>query len=71
VSGAKPPRFARASVEDAVESVRGRITQVNEDSHTVFRHHHAVAFGDSPLTDRARVQIAEVGVGLAARGMWK
>jgi len=55
VSGAKPPRFTRESVEQAVESLRERIKQVNRDSKATFKITDAVAFGDF-LSDRPRVQ---------------
>ena len=68
VSGAKPPRFTRESVEQAVESLKERIKQVNKDSKAAFRITNAVAFGDFLLSDRTRVQAAEVGIGLTPRG---
>jgi DNA-binding transcriptional MocR family regulator len=68
VSGAKPPRFTRESVEQALESLKERIKQVNMDSQAAFRITDAVAFGDFLLSDRARVQAADVGIGLAPRG---
>jgi DNA-binding transcriptional MocR family regulator len=67
VSGAKPPRFTRESVEQAVASLKERIKQVNKDSQAAFRITVAVAFGDFLLSDRARVQAAEVGIALALR----
>ncbi len=68
VSGAKPPRFTRESVEQAVESLRKRIKQVNNDSKAAFRIIDAVAFGDFLLSDRPRVQATDVGMGLTPRG---
>jgi hypothetical protein len=68
VSGAKSPRFTRQSVDQAVESVKERIKQVNKDAKAAFRITHAVAFGDFLLSDRTRVQAADVGVGLTGRG---
>jgi hypothetical protein len=68
VSGAKPPRFTRESVEQAVESLRERIKQVNKDSKAAFRITDAVAFGDFLLSDRPRVQAADVGIRLLSRG---
>jgi hypothetical protein len=67
VSGAKPPRFTRESVEQAVESLKERIKQVNKDSKDTFRVTAAVAFGDFLLIGRTRVQAAEVGIALAPR----
>jgi DNA-binding transcriptional MocR family regulator len=68
VSGAKPARFTRESVEQAVESLKERIKQVNKDPQAAFRITGAVAFGDFFLKDRTRVQAAEVGIALAPRG---
>jgi DNA-binding transcriptional regulator YhcF (GntR family) len=68
VSGAKTPRFARESVEKAVDALKERINQINKDSKTAFRITDAVAFGDFLLKDRARVQPADVGIGLVQRG---
>jgi hypothetical protein len=68
VSGAKSPRFTRESVQQAAESLRDRIKQVNKDPKAAFKVTDAVAFGDFLLTDRARVQAAEVGVSLTQLG---
>jgi biotin operon repressor len=68
VSGAKLPRFSRESVEQAVESLKDRIRQVNKDPNAPFKITGAVAFGDLLLTDRPRVQAADVGVGLVQPG---
>lgn len=68
VSGAKSPRFTRENVEQAVESVKERIKQVNKDSKAAFRITDAVAFGDFLLKERTRVQAADVGIGLTPRG---
>lgn len=68
VSGAKLPRFTRESVEQAVESLKERIKQVNEDAQAAFRVTDAVAFGDFLLSDRTRVQAASVGIALAPLG---
>jgi hypothetical protein len=69
VSRASPPRFARESVEEAVESLKGRIKEVNGESKSLFRINEAVAFGDFLLSDRPRVQAADVGVGVVRRGV--
>jgi hypothetical protein len=61
VSGAKPPRFTRQSIESALASLRDRIRSINEDSHAEYKIAEAVAFGDF-LSDAARVQAAEVGI---------
>lgn len=68
VSAAKMPRFTRESVEEAVESLKERIKEVNKNPKAPFRISDAVAFGDFLLRDRARVQAADVGVGLRRRG---
>jgi hypothetical protein len=67
VSGAKPPRFTRESAEQAVESLKERIKQVNKDSKATFKITDAVAFGDFLLRDRPRVQAVDVGIGLTPR----
>jgi DNA-binding transcriptional MocR family regulator len=68
VSGAKPPRYTSESVEQAVESLKERIKQINQDLKAVFRITDAIAFGDFLLKDRTRVQAADVAVGLTPRG---
>jgi hypothetical protein len=67
VSGAKFPRFTRDNVEQAVDSLRERIKQVNRDSNARFKITHAVTFGDFLLKDRSRIQAAGVGIGLTLR----
>jgi len=67
VSGAKAPRFTQASVKKAVEALKERIKQVSSDKNSDFKIIEAVAFGDF-LLDRARVQAADVGIGLLQRG---
>jgi hypothetical protein len=69
VSRAKPPRLTREIVEQAVESLKGRIKEVNTESKGVFTITEAVAFGDFLLSGRPRVQPADVGIGLARRGV--
>jgi len=66
VSGAKPPRFTRASVEKALNKVRERLQVVNADTNSEYKITSAVAFGDF-LADAARVQAAEVGIQLTTR----
>jgi hypothetical protein len=68
VSGAKPPRFTRESVEHAVDALTKRIKEVNKDTKAAFKVNDAIAFGDFLRKDRARVQAADVGVELARRG---
>src|SRR5580704_16639566 len=68
VSGAKPPRFDRESVERALGSLQERIKEANRDPKGAFKIIGAVAFGDFLLKERARVQAADVGVQLARPG---
>jgi hypothetical protein len=68
VSGAKPPRFSRESVEQALAALKNRIKQSNKDPQAPFRITDAVAFGDFLLPERARVQSAGVGIHLVRRG---
>lgn len=68
VSGAKPPRFTREGVEEALSALKGRIKQNNKDPQAPFRITDSVAFGDFLLPDRARVQSADVGIRLTRRG---
>lgn len=63
VSGARPPRFTRESVQLAEDSLKERIKQVNKDRKSPFRVADAVAFGDF-LGERPRVQAADVGINL-------
>jgi DNA-binding transcriptional MocR family regulator len=67
VSDAKAPRFSRESVEQAVESLRERIKEVNKNSKAAFKITEAVAFGDFLLKGRTRVQAADVGIDLVQR----
>jgi hypothetical protein len=68
VSGAKPPRFTRERVEEALAPFKDRIKQNNKNPQALFRITDAVAFGDFLLPDRARVQSADIGVRLIPRG---
>jgi DNA-binding transcriptional regulator YhcF (GntR family) len=68
VSGAKPPRFDRTSVEGALASLQERIKQMNKDAKGLFKVTTAVAFGDFLVKDRARVQAADVGIELSRCG---
>jgi hypothetical protein len=67
VSGSKPPRFTRERVAQALDDLRGRIAEINRDSKASYKITEAVAFGDF-LSDRPRVQAAEVGIRLERRG---
>jgi hypothetical protein len=66
VSGAKPPRYTRESVEAALTSLADRIRRVNDDHGAGFTIEEAVVFGDI-LSDKARVQAANVGIRLTLR----
>ena len=66
VSGAKPPRFTRQSVDEALNLLRDRIRAVNQDPNADYAVADAVAYGDF-LSDAARVQAAEVGVRLTPK----
>jgi hypothetical protein len=67
VSGAKPPRFDRETVEAALTSLKQRIQDTNQDRAAKFQITRAVAFGDFLSKDRTRVQTAEVGIELARK----
>jgi hypothetical protein len=66
VSGTKPARYTRESVEAALISLIDRIRAVNDDRGAGFTIDEAVAFGDI-LSDKPRVQSANVGVRLTPR----
>jgi len=66
VSGAKTPRFTRQAVEQGLSALRDRIQGINQDTNAPYRVTEAVAFGDF-LSDRARLQAADVGIRLAPR----
>jgi len=68
VSGAKPPRFTRERVEEALAALKDRIKQSNKNPQAPFRITDAVAFGDFLIPDLARVQSADVGIRLTRRG---
>jgi hypothetical protein len=67
VSGAKAPRFTPESVQQALTALKDRIRDNNKNRQAPFRITAAVAFGDLLLSDRARVQSADVGIRLARR----
>jgi hypothetical protein len=67
VSGSKPPWFGRERVEKALADLKNRIATVNRDRRAAFHVANAVAFGDF-LLENPRVQVADVGVRLVARG---
>jgi hypothetical protein len=67
VSGAKAPRFSRKSVEQALTALKERVREVNSNPRAAFGATDAVAFGDFLMSERARVQAADVGVRLVWR----
>ena len=67
VSGSVAPRFQREAVERALGELRERIRQFNADRSSNVAVTDAVAFGDF-LSDQARVQAADVGIAVVARG---
>ena len=66
VSGSKFPKYSRKSVEQSLDSFSDHLKRVNEDSSAEYKITGAVAFGDF-LSERARVQAADVGVRLEPR----
>jgi DNA-binding transcriptional regulator YhcF (GntR family) len=66
VSGSKPPRFTRESVEKALSDLSERIRDTNGDPNALYKITDAVAFGDF-LADPPRVQSATVGIRLILR----
>ena len=66
VAGAKSPRYARTSVEEAIAALRTRMEEMNRDAAAEYRVMKAVAFGDF-MSERAQVQAADAGVQLAGR----
>jgi hypothetical protein len=66
VSGAKSPRFIRDGVEQSLSALQDRIQGINQDTNGQYRVTEAVAFGDF-LSDRSRLQAADVGIRLVRR----
>ena len=66
VAGAKPARFKRQSVLDALAELRDRAKQMNADAATSFRVSEIVAYGDF-LDEKTKAQAADVGVGLTPK----
>jgi hypothetical protein len=66
VSGSKMPRYTRERVEEALSALRTRIAEINRESSAPFKITEAVAYGDF-LSDRPRIQSAEVGIQLLRR----
>ena len=66
VSGSTLPRLSRESVAQAVATLADRIAAIKRDAKAEFKIIKAVAFGDF-LTDRPKVQAADVGIELRRR----
>jgi hypothetical protein len=66
VSGSTLPRLSRESVAQAVATLADRIAAINRDPKAEFKIIKAVAFGDF-LSDRPKVQAADVGIELCRR----
>jgi hypothetical protein len=67
VSGSKTPRYSRATLEQSLAAFADHLKRLNEDSSAPYRIADAVAFGDF-LSDRLRVQAADIGLRLAPQG---
>jgi hypothetical protein len=67
VSGSVPPRYKKDAVESALNALRERIRRLNSDRAASATVVCAIAYGDF-LSGRPRVQAADVGVELSARG---
>jgi DNA-binding transcriptional regulator YhcF (GntR family) len=68
VSGSKTPRYSRATLEESLAALADHLKRVNEDSSARYKIAEAVAFGDF-LSDRVRVQAADIGIRLAPRSL--
>lgn len=67
VSGSVSPRYRKEAVDEALAALQDRIRQLNADRTQSALVRCAVAFGDF-LSGRARVQAADVGIEVNARG---
>jgi hypothetical protein len=61
VSGAKQPRFTRASVDKAIAGLLDRVRAINADHNAAHKVSRVVVFGDY-LSSRERLQAADVGI---------
>jgi len=66
VSGSKPPRYTRESIEKALSGLAARMEGTNRDASAPYQITRAVAFGDF-FSNRTRLQAAEVGILLEER----
>jgi hypothetical protein len=67
VSDSVTPRYRKEAVQGALDELRSRIRELNDDRTAAVTVTGAVAYGDF-LSERARVQAADVGVELEPRG---
>lgn len=67
VSGSVAPRYQKEAVDDALVALQDRIRKLNADRGASVVVTRAIAFGDF-LSDRARVQAADIGIEASARG---
>jgi hypothetical protein len=67
VSGAKQPRFVRTAVEKAIAGMLDRVREWNAADRSGTKVARVVVFGDY-LSDRERLQAAEIGVEFADGG---
>lgn len=68
VSSSVAPRFKKEAVEQALKKLQERIRKLNADRAAEESIARAVAYGDF-LSERGRVQAADVGIEIKARGM--
>jgi hypothetical protein len=69
IAGSTAPKFTRESIERALASLTERIESINQDNNAPYRITQAVGFGDF-LSDRARVQAADVGIAAKPGECW-
>jgi hypothetical protein len=67
VSGARQPRFVRPAVEKAIAGLLDRVQEWNAAHRSGMKVARVVVFGDY-LSDRDRLQAAEIGVEFAQGG---
>lgn len=68
VSGSKTPRYSRATLERSLAGFADHLKRLNKDSSAPYKIADAVAFGDF-LSDRLRVQAADIGIRLTPQGL--
>jgi hypothetical protein len=67
VSASASPRYRKEAVDEALAGLQDRIRNLNADRSSETTITRAVAFGDF-LSGRARIQAADVGIDVSARG---